>query len=48
MSTEDFELQIRSKKHVCKHHTKGYQNKVLQAFHYKMEEFEKETDVNLK
>ena len=48
MSTEDFELQIRSKKHVCKHHTKGYQNKVLQNFHHKMVEFEKETDVSLK
>jgi len=30
MKQEDFELQIRSRKHVCKHHTKGYQNKVLE------------------
>jgi hypothetical protein len=32
MEQEDFELQIRSRKHVCKHHTKGYQNKVLEKW----------------
>jgi hypothetical protein len=33
MKQEDFGLQIRSRKHVCKHHTKGYQNKVLEKWH---------------
>jgi hypothetical protein len=33
MKQEDFDLQIRSRKHVCKHHTKGYQNKVLEKWH---------------
>lgn len=32
LKNEDFELQIRSRKHVCKHHTKGYQNKVLEKW----------------
>jgi hypothetical protein len=32
LKNEDFELQIRSRKHVCKHHTKGYQNKVLERW----------------
>jgi hypothetical protein len=37
MEQEDFELQIRSRKHVCKHHTKGYQNKVLEKWHTTLE-----------
>jgi hypothetical protein len=32
LKQEDFDLQIRSRKHVCKHHTKGYQNKVLEKW----------------
>lgn len=47
MSKEDFDLQIRSKKHVCKHHTKGYQNKVLQSFQQRIEEFGKVTQIKL-
>jgi hypothetical protein len=40
MSSEDFELQFRSRKHVCKRHTYGYQNKVLQMFLDKVKDFE--------
>lgn len=40
MSNEDFELQFRSRKHVCKRHTYGYQNKVLQMFSEKVKDFE--------
>ena len=40
MSSEDFELQFRSRKHVCKRHTYGYQNKVLQMFSDKVKDFE--------
>ncbi len=36
LSQEDFNLQLRSKKHVCKHHTKGYQNKILQLWEDKI------------
>jgi hypothetical protein len=37
MKHEDFDLQIRSRKHVCKHHTKGYQNKVLEKWYANVE-----------
>jgi hypothetical protein len=37
LKNEDFDLQIRSRKHVCKHHTKGYQNKVLEKWHTTLE-----------
>ena len=40
MSHEDFELQFRSRKHVCKRHTFGFQNKVLQMFSEKIRDFE--------
>lgn len=40
MSNEDFDLQFRSRKHVCKRHTYGYQNKVLQMFSDKVKDFE--------
>ena len=37
LKNEDFDLQIRSRKHVCKHHTKGYQKKVLEKWHTNIE-----------
>jgi hypothetical protein len=37
---EDFELQFRSRKNVCKRHTKGFQNKVLKLLENKQIEFE--------
>ena len=48
MSHEDFELQFRSRKHVCKRHTYGYQNKVLQMFSEKMKDFESKFQLILK
>lgn len=43
MSNEDFELQFRSRKNVCKRHTKGFQNKVLQKLDEKIAIYEKHT-----
>jgi len=40
MSEEDFELQFRSRKNVCKRHTHGFQNKVLTAWEEKIRLFE--------
>jgi hypothetical protein len=40
MKDEDFELQFRSRKHVCKRHEHGYQGKVLNLFNQKIKEFE--------
>ncbi|MCF8423833.1 MAG: hypothetical protein K9H41_05775 [Bacteroidia bacterium] len=48
MSNEDFELQFRSKKHVCKRHTYGYQNKILQMFSEKIGNFESKFQIELK
>ncbi|MBI3520057.1 MAG: hypothetical protein HY062_11970 [Bacteroidetes bacterium] len=39
MTQEDFELQLRSRKHVCKYHTKGHQNKVLVLWQEKINQF---------
>ncbi len=36
LKQEDFNLQLRSKKHVCKHHIKGHQNKVLELWKEKI------------
>lgn len=36
LKQEDFNLQLRSKKHVCKHHIKGHQNKVLELWEEKI------------
>jgi hypothetical protein len=40
MNKEDFELQFRSRKNVCKRHTKGFQNKVLRIWDEKQHEYE--------
>ncbi len=48
MSHEDFELQFRSRKHVCKRHTYGFQNKVLQMFSEKIRDFELKFQLILK
>lgn len=40
MSDEDFELQFRSRKNVCKRHTHGFQNKVLNMWEEKIRLFE--------
>jgi len=40
LSEEDFELQFRSRKNVCKRHTKGFQNKVLGLWSEKQKQFE--------
>lgn len=47
MSHEDYELQFRSRKHVCKYHTKGHQNKVLTLWNEKIKLFEKEFELKL-
>lgn len=39
MREEDFELQFRSKKDVCKRHTHGFQNKVLVLWNEKLRNF---------
>ncbi len=41
MREEDFELQFRSRKDVCKRHTKGFQNVVLSKWEQKQQEYEK-------
>lgn len=41
MQEEDFELQFRSRKDVCKRHTKGFQNVVLRKWEQKQQEYEK-------
>jgi hypothetical protein len=41
MKEEDFELQFRSRKDVCKRHTKGFQNIVLTKWEQKQQEYEK-------
>ena len=40
MNHEDFELQFRSRKDVCKRHTNGFQNRVLQKWTEKQNEYE--------
>ncbi len=40
MSNENFELQFRSRKNVCKRHTKGFQNMVLHKWDLKQKEYE--------
>jgi len=46
MKTEDFELQFRSRKTVCKRHTHGYQNIVLKKWEDKQRAYE--TLLNIK
>lgn len=47
LSDEDFDLQFRSRKHVCKRHTHGYQNKVLKLWAEKMQSYEKQFQITL-
>lgn len=43
----DFEIQFRSRKHVCKYHTHGNQNKILQLWREKIKDFENEFGINI-
>lgn len=45
LASEDFKLQFRSRKSVCKRHTKGYQNKVLTMWDVKLQEYETQFNV---
>jgi hypothetical protein len=47
MSEADFDLQYRSKKNVCKRHTKGFQNKVLKRWQEFQEQFAKTFNASL-
>lgn len=47
MSDEDFHLQFRSRKHVCKRHSQGYQNKVLNLWEEKIKNYENDLQVKL-
>ena len=47
LSREDFDLQFRSRKHVCKYHSKGHQNKVLTLWDEKIRLFEQQFDLKL-
>lgn len=46
LASEDFELQFRSQKNVCKRHTKGFQNKVLNTWFQKQKEFEQQFNIS--
>lgn len=48
ISKEDFEIQFRSRKHVCKYHTHGHQNKILQLWDERIVNFEKEFQIKLR
>lgn len=48
MSQEDFDLQFRSRKHVCKRHSHGSQNKALKMWQEKISEFEIQNQISLK
>ncbi|MES2515725.1 MAG: hypothetical protein V4580_16350 [Bacteroidota bacterium] len=47
LSREDFDLQFRSRKHVCKYHSKGYQNKVLTLWQEKIVTFANQFQIDL-
>lgn len=47
LSDEDFDLQFRSRKHVCKRHTHGYQNKVLKLMNEKIQSYEEQFQISL-
>ncbi|MES2761923.1 MAG: hypothetical protein V4677_06940 [Bacteroidota bacterium] len=47
LSQEDFDLQFRSRKHVCKYHSKGHQNKVLNLWNEKIKKFSDQFQVDL-
>jgi hypothetical protein len=48
LAAEDFELQFRSRKTVCKRHTRGFQNKVLKTWDEKQKEYESHFNIVLK
>jgi len=48
LSAEDYELQFRSRKNVCKRHTKGFQKKVLSSLDEKKKFFEQYFSVSLR
>lgn len=48
LSSEDFELQFRARKSVCKRHTKGFQNKVLKSWEDRKSEFESSFGISLR
>lgn len=47
LNERDFELQFRSQKNVCKRHTKGFQNKILNNWQEKQKQFESSFNVSL-
>lgn len=47
LKNEDFDLQFRSRKDVCKRHTLGFQNKVLVLWEEKTIQFEREFNLKL-
>ena len=47
ISKEDFEIQFRSRKHVCKYHTHGNQNKILKMWREGIKDFENEFGIEL-
>lgn len=47
LAEEDFELQFKSRKNVCKRHTRGFQNKVLFLWSEKIAQYEKKIEVTL-
>ena len=48
LSVEDFDLQFRSRKNVCKRHTKGFQNKVLGLWETRQKTFELNFNIPLR
>jgi hypothetical protein len=47
LSDEDFDLQFRTRKHVCKRHSHGFQNKVISSLEQKINEYEQQFNVKL-
>lgn len=48
LAAEDFEVQFRARKNVCKRHTKGFQNKILTAWEEKQTWYENKFNVSLR
>jgi predicted nucleotidyltransferase len=46
-SREEFELNLRSKKNVSKHHPRGFQAKVISLYREKIKDFEERYHINL-
>lgn len=47
MSDDDFNIQFRSQKHVCKRHESGFQKKVLKSWDEKKRAYENSFDITL-